>query len=46
LDIIEGLAPVLYKAMSPGTTFTELGALFLRSTLGVFALAKKKHVYE
>jgi hypothetical protein len=28
------------------TTFTELGALFLLSTLGVFALAKKKHVYE
>ena len=39
-------APVLYKTTSPMTTFTELGALFLLSTLGVFALAKKKHVYE
>jgi len=38
--------PVLYKTTSPVTTFTELGALFLLSTLGVFALAKKKHVYE
>jgi len=39
-------APVLHKTTSPVTTFTELGALFLLSTLGVFALAKKKHVYE
>jgi hypothetical protein len=39
-------APVLYKTTSPVTTFTELEALFLLSTLGVFALAKKKHVYE
>ena len=40
------LVPVLHKTTSPVTTFTELGALFLLSTLGVFALAKKKHVYE
>ena len=46
MDIIEGLAPVLYKATSPGTTFAELGALFLRSILGVFVLAKKRRVYE
>jgi hypothetical protein len=46
LDIIEGLALVLYKATSPVTTFAELGALLLRSILGVFALAKKRRVYE
>jgi len=39
-------APVLYKTTSPVTTFTELGALFVLSTIGVFVLAKKKHVYE
>jgi hypothetical protein len=39
------LLPVLYKTTSPLTTFTELGALFLLSTLGVFAFAKKKHIY-
>jgi ABC-type transport system involved in multi-copper enzyme maturation permease subunit len=39
------LAPVVYKTTSPATTFTELGALFLLSTIGVFAFAKKKHIY-
>ncbi|MCX6063559.1 MAG: hypothetical protein NTV26_05130 [Caldiserica bacterium] len=39
-------APVLYKTTSPVTTFTELGALFVLSTIGVFALAKKKRIYE
>src|SRR5450830_1088953 len=43
---LNNFVPVLYKTTSPVTTFTELGALFLLSTLGVFALAKKKHVYE
>jgi hypothetical protein len=46
LDITEGFALVLHKTMSLVTTFAELGAPFLLSTLGVFALAKKKHVYE
>lgn len=39
-------APVLYKKTSPVTTFTELGVLFVLSTVGVFALAKKKRIYE
>jgi len=43
---LNNFVPVLHKTTSPVTTFTELGALFLLSTLGVFALAKKKHVYE
>jgi ABC-type transport system involved in multi-copper enzyme maturation permease subunit len=43
---LNNFVPVLYKTTSPVTTFTELGVLFLLSTLGVFALAKKKHVYE
>lgn len=40
------LVPVLHKTTSPLTTFTELGALFLLSTIGVVALAKKRCVYE
>jgi hypothetical protein len=39
-------APVLYKTTTPLTTFTELGTLFALSTIGVFALAKKRYVYE
>ena len=46
MDITEGFALVLHKTMSLVTTFTELGALFLRSILGIFALAKKRRVYE
>ena len=46
MDITEGFALVLHKTMSLVTTFAELGALFLRSILGVFVLAKKRRVYE
>jgi hypothetical protein len=39
-------APFLYKRTSSITTFVELGALFIVSTICVVAFAKKKHVYE
>jgi hypothetical protein len=42
---VNNFVPFLYVRTSPATTFTELGALFLLSTIGVFAFAKKKHIY-
>src|SRR5450830_668607 len=43
---LNNFVPFLLKTTSPMTAFTELGALFVLSTMGVFVLAKKKHVYE
>ena len=39
-------APFLYKRTSSITTFVELGALFIVSTICIVVFAKKKHVYE
>src|SRR5450830_24741 len=39
-------APFLYKGTSSITTFVELGALFIVSTICIVVFAKKKHVYE
>ena len=39
-------APFLYKRTSSITTFAELGALFIVSTICIVVFAKKKHVYE